>query len=1041
MLRHASATIRHTKPKCQLFLVLLLFCLPLGDQGLHAAESYSGMAFGRDVRFAKRDLKQVFKHKDTQERCLDHLLKQDTAYRQEIACLAIAGLAAKNKRWDLPERLARELLSRQEPHRDLLAADLLVKTMIAFGESKMDELPHSTLVLAAELLEHPDPVVQALGEWTISLRVKGNQTGPRKMSDIFQRNEANAAWYDAWMARPAEQRLDDDYARQLVQLLGHMDLPSLLEEIAYRKQVITATLAGSGGRSVPEAVQKAHDDRLQEALDACERGVLAPAHQAYIALRHAGRAVIMAARSEFPHEGFVFSTEYEPKGGGNNVNAAVNQYGKAPVGDILIKRSADPAVEAESLLKGRPGPGSFHGIDLEWEGKRLAFSHWSRPLLPDDRFGYEVKTASLYVLDLENDELTRITNAPGNNDIEPCFLPDGGFFFASDRSNFGNQCAGAFHQDKRCTTLYRYHPATMDQPIAISNNKDFDRFPSVLADGTIAFMHWEYQERGFYNQHTVWRCRPDGTNMDALYKQHIPVPMSIRTVKQVPNSTLLVGTAQGHHNGHQGPVILIDPAQGINNSEAMWTITPGIDAVEGGIGPLKKQIVAEGGVRNRGGLYIDPFPMSDKAFVVGHDLTNTMYDFGIYYIDVWGNRELLHRDQTMGAYEPFPLRPRVRPPVVADTVRPDQDHAVVFVENVYNDLPGVEKGAVKYLRLSQKLFLPAPVDTQSYDFNHLHWLPGGVLAGHLGCWSWGPARTIGTVAMEEDGSAFFKVPAGTPVYLQALDENHCEVRRMRSSFTLQRGEFRGCVGCHESRQDAVQRNISYPSELLSRGPAMPEPPPWGINTVLDYETHVQPVFDQHCVSCHGPEQPKAGLEFSSRKIGGFMQSYRTIFGLKPGDPTPIDDMDIHNKLNPDAIDHAYLTDKAAQKITKDLIPNNKQPGQLVFVSDRMSREADITMPYQFGSNRSKLIRTLLDDPMHRDKVKAKISEEDWLKLVTWVDNNADYYSTVMDKSRYNPFKDSGTIERVPFVLPSPWVPADVNPSFHNQARLTELEAN
>ena len=474
-------------------------------------------------------------------------------------------------------------------------------------------------------------------------------------------------------------------------------------------------------------------------------GDLAQAHEAYIALRTSGRELLRAARSEWPGEGLVFVSQLQPKGGGTNVNGAVIGP-EVPVGKVWRKQSADPAETPEDLLGDRLGLGSLHGIDLEWEGTRLAVSHWSTPE-NDSTFGFDRKGgfAGIHVLDLESGETTRVSGKAGNNDIEPCFLPDGGFFFASDRSNFGNQCAGSFFQHKRCTTLYRL-PADGGEPIAISNNKDFDRFPSVLRDGTVAFMHWEYQERNFYNQHTIWRCRPDGTSMDALYKQHISEPMSMRVVKQVPDSSKLVGTAQGHHDGHYGPVVLFDPSQGINNAEAMWNVTPGVSGVEGGIGPLKHQIVAEGGVRTRGGYYIDPFPMSEEAFLVGYDMLPTKAEFALYYIDVFGNRELLHRQRGLSSFEPFALRPRQRPPVIPDTVRPDVDHAMVFLENVYNDLPGVAKGAVKYLRLSQKLFLPAPVDPDNYQHNHLHWLPGGVLSGHLGCWSWGPTRNIGTAA-------------------------------------------------------------------------------------------------------------------------------------------------------------------------------------------------------------------------------------------------------------------------------------------------------
>jgi len=218
-------------------------------------------------------------------------------------------------------------------------------------------------------------------------------------------------------------------------------------------------------------------------------------------------------------------------------------------------------------------------------------------------------------------------------------------------------------------------------------------------------------------------------------------------------------------------------------------------------------------------------------------------------------------------------------------IKPDATHAAAFVENVYRDLPGVEKGAVKYLRLSQRLMLPAPVDYDDpdYRFNHLHWQPGDSTARHFGYWTFAPTRTIGIVKVEDDGSAYFKVPAGTPVYLQALDENYCEVRRMRTSFTLQRGEFRSCAGCHESRLEAVGNRATYSSKPLSRAPQTPKPPPWGDCTVQDYRRDTQPIFDRHCVRCHGEKKPKAGLDLTGRPIAGFTQSYRS---LRFTDPSP-----------------------------------------------------------------------------------------------------------------------------------------------------------
>ena len=71
--------------------------------------------------------------------------------------------------------------------------------------------------------------------------------------------------------------------------------------------------------------------------------------------------------------------------------------------------------------------------------------------------------------------------------------------------------------------------------------------------------------------------------------------------------------------------------------------------------------------------------------------------------------------------------------------------------------------------------------------------------------NWNPVRVLGDVPVEADGSAQFRVPVDTAVYFQLLDENHMELRRMRSFISFQPGEVRGCVGCHETRERGRRR--------------------------------------------------------------------------------------------------------------------------------------------------------------------------------------------------------------------------------------------
>jgi hypothetical protein len=88
---------------------------------------------------------------------------------------------------------------------------------------------------------------------------------------------------------------------------------------------------------------------------------------------------------------------------------------------------------------------------------------------------------------------------------------------------------------------------------------------------------------------------------------------------------------------------------------------------------------------------------------------------------------------------------------------------------------------------------------------------------------------------------------------------------------------------------------------------------------------------------------------------------------------------------------------------------------LVSCSDRFS-DAAVTRPKQFGSHRSRLVRVLLDDPLHQ--TEAKLSADEWTALVTWIDANSPYYDTFFNKRP----ADGGPPRRdIRLQLPDPFV--------------------
>ena len=218
-------------------------------------------------------------------------------------------------------------------------------------------------------------------------------------------------------------------------------------------------------------------------------------------------------------------------------------------------------------------------------------------------------------------------------------------------------------------------------------------------------------------------------------------------------------------------------------------------------------------------------------------------------------------------------------------VAPESNYALCYLDDVNRDMPGIEPGTVRYLRISEQLQWYFGKDDNT---GPIRWTPGTQHSRNFGYWTWSPTRVIGTVPVEKDGSAYFKVPTGLAVYFQALDENLMEIRRMRSHIEFKPGEVRSCVGCHETKQHVPKTGLSGARLALGREPSMPKPPPWGDVAILDYEKLIQPIFDRHCVRCHGEKDPAKGLDLTdARDPYGFVQSYRSLFGIKKDMPTPL----------------------------------------------------------------------------------------------------------------------------------------------------------
>jgi hypothetical protein len=546
----------------------------------------------------------------------------------------------------------------------------------------------------------------------------------------------------------------------------------------------------------------------------------------------------------------------------------------------------------------------------------------------------------------------------GYDDIDPIYLPTGNIMFASTRSERSVLCFPA-----TVTTLHLMD-ADGKNIRCISRGQVNEINPCVLSDGRVVYMRWEYVDKGFGNAQSLWSIHPDGSGSDHVYKNSLVRPGAMTNACSIPGSQRLVAIAAGHHGGMAGPVVLVDGRCNRRNAQGLTNITPEISYP--GLFPMK----------SNGGPFREPYPFSEKFFLVSHRPAGIEYhkgaDYGIYVLDAWGNRAELYRDPDLSCHQPTPLRPRRKPTTissVADTDDVDtrkakmEGLATVFLLDVYQGMTGIERGRVKYIRVMDALNLGwydtwrAGKQGDSTGQQASAVSLGGDVA---------VKKTHGIATVREDGSAFFTVPANENLFFQALDENYMELQRMRTFINLMPGENRSCVGCHEVRRHAPNLRranpmaLDYPVETL-----YPQPGDTGPRTV-HYARDVQPIFDKHCIGCHSGEKPEGDLVLTGELTGLWNRSYENL-------------------------------------TRKNLVSYLHTCG---FGSSHVPPEPPLT----FGSHRSRLVERIRQNPC-----KANITREEFIRIVTWIDANAPYYGTHEGKKNLK-WKDEPDFRPLPVAV-------------------------
>jgi len=572
----------------------------------------------------------------------------------------------------------------------------------------------------------------------------------------------------------------------------------------------------------------------------------------------------------------------------------------------------------------KPEKSYFVGdVDLNWDADRILFSS----IGTNDRW-----QVFEYSLDGQSPPKELTADEKDLDSYDACYLPDGRIVYTSTAMMAGVPCVyGSSH----IATLFLMNAdGSGKRQLAFDQEHSWN--PCVLNNGRVLYQRWEYADIPHSNSRQLFQCNPDGTGQLSYYDSNSYWPNSFWYSRPIPgHRSMVVSVITGHHDSHRaGELCLFDPALGHNEADGCVQRIPGY-------GKKVEPIIKDGLVGASWPKFLHPFPLSEKYFLVSCK-PNPQAKWGLYLVDVFDNRTLLYEDETYALLEPLPLVKRERPMVIPDRVDLTRQDAEAYIADVYNGpgLKDVPRGTVKSLRLF------------TYHFAYQNM---GGLMGIIGVdGPWDIKEVLGTVPVNADGSARFRIPANTPIAFQPLDESGQAIQLMRSWATAMPGEILQCNGCHEDLNQAAvpkttQGFLAKPDEIR----------PWyGARRGFAYAREVQPVINKYCLACHDGADEK-GVQPDLRG-DVFVKNYHSVLH---GNGT--------NYIQHDA--HFTVGYYNLQRYVR-------RPG--------IESDIHLLEPKEFAAETTELVQIL-----RAGHHGVRLSAQAWDRLLTWIDLNCPFHGT------------------------------------------------
>ena len=500
-------------------------------------------------------------------------------------------------------------------------------------------------------------------------------------------------------------------------------------------------------------------------------------------------------------------------------------------------------MQMKSIFKPIVPDASIADLRMHWDANRVMFTTLMGE--NDKRWNvYEVKLDGTGCKKLiENEE-------PDLEFYDGTYLPDGRIIA---NSNIGYQGVPCVSGDDPVGNMVLYTPEQKNLR-RLTFDQDANWNPVVMNNGRVMYTRWEYTDLTHYYSRIVMHMNPDGTENKALYGSGSMFPNSTFDIQPLPgHGSAFVGIISGHHGvARSGRLIIFDPTKGRKNVQGMVQEIPHRNR------PIQ-ELIKDELVNGVWPQFVKPTPLNDKYFLVAAKLDPQSL-WGLYLVDIYDNVTCLMQAEGEGYISPILVKETKTPPAIPDRVKLNEKEATIFIQDIYEGegLRGIPRGTVKELRLHAYEY--AYVKTRSDHNWH------GIQSG------WDIKRLLGTVPVEEDGSAIFKVPANTPISIQPIDKDGVAVQWMRSWVTGQPGEVVSCIGCHED-----QNQIPIPKRVMaSQKAAAPLKAPEGGVRSFTFDLEIQPILDRACIACHNGEGKAFDLRGGKKDKLGYGTSYLNI---------------------------------------------------------------------------------------------------------------------------------------------------------------------